>query len=169
MSHLAPVPQDGGVVLCFGNALHGDDGVAEAVGRSLIEAGLPPGWSVQAVGTRGLDALAWLMDARAVVLVDAAEPAGQPGRLAERDPAEVPLEAATVGHGMGLGHLLRAWRASHSAGAPARLLTIEMAALQSFHLGLSPPVAQAVVPAARVVSDWLTDAGWQVPAGVGTC
>jgi hypothetical protein len=38
-----------------------------------------------------------------VVLVDAAEPAGQPGRLAERDPALVPLEAAAVGHGMGLG------------------------------------------------------------------
>uniref|UniRef100_UPI0004754C3D hypothetical protein n=1 Tax=Ideonella sp. B508-1 TaxID=137716 RepID=UPI0004754C3D len=71
MSHDA-----GGVVLCFGNALHGDDGVAEAVGQALIAAGLPPGWSVQAVGTRGLDALAWLMDARAVVLVDAPNPRG---------------------------------------------------------------------------------------------
>lgn len=162
-------PCAGGVVLCFGNALHGDDGVAEAVGRCLLAAGLPPGWSVQTVGTRGLDALAWLMDARAVVLVDAAEPAGQPGRVSERDLAEVPLESAAVGHGMGLGHLLRAWRASSPARAPVRLLTIEMAALQPFHLGLSPPVAQAVAPAARVASDWLTDTCWQVPAGVGAC
>lgn len=164
MSHGA-----GGVVLCFGNALHGDDGVAEAVGRCLVETGLPPGWAVQAVGTRGLDALAWLMDAPAVVLVDAAEPAGQPGRLAERDPAQVPLEAAAVGHGMGLGHLLRAWRAARPAGAPARLLTIEMAALRSFHLGLSPPVAQAVAPAARMVADWLADRRWQRPAVAGVC
>jgi Ni,Fe-hydrogenase maturation factor len=36
---------------CAGNALHGDDGVAEAVGRCLLAAGLPAGWSV-AVGTR---------------------------------------------------------------------------------------------------------------------
>ncbi|KAB0583827.1 hydrogenase maturation protease [Ideonella dechloratans] len=164
MSHGA-----GGVVLCFGNALHGDDGVAEAVGCCLVAAGLPPGWSVQAVGTRGLDALAWLMDAPAVVLVDAAEPAGQPGRLAERDPAQVPLETAAVGHGMGLGHLLRAWRAARPAGVPARLLTIEMAALRSFHLGLSPAVAQAVAPAARMVADWLADRRWQMPAVAGVC
>ncbi|MCO5975385.1 hydrogenase maturation protease [Ideonella oryzae] len=169
MSHVAPVPQDGGVVLCFGNALHGDDGVAEAVGQALVAAGLPAGWSVQAVGTRGLDALAWLMDARAVVLVDAAEPAGQPGQLAERDPVAVPLEHAAVGHGMGLGHLLRAWRSCAVVPAPARLLTIEMAALRPFHLGLSPPVAQAVAPAARRVSGWLADTRWQVPAGVETC
>lgn len=164
MSHVAMGPQDGGVVLCFGNALHGDDGVAEAVGQALIAAGLPPGWSVQAVGTRGLDALAWLMDARAVVLVDAAEPAGQPGRLAERDPADVPLEAAAVGHGMGLGHLLRAWRGCVPDRAPTRLLTIEMDAVRSFHLGLSPAVTQAVGPAARTVSAWLADGRWQQPA-----
>ena len=162
-------PCAGGIVLCFGNALHGDDGVAEAVGRCLLAAGLPAGWSVQAVGTRGLDALAWLMDARAVVLVDAAEPAGQPGRLAERDPAQVPLEAAAVGHGMGLGHLLRAWQAGRPAGAPVRLLTIEMAALWPFHLGLSSAVAQAVAPAAQVVAGWLADHRWQVPAEAGAC
>ena len=136
---------------------------------ALIAAGLPPGWSVQAMGTRGLDALAWLVDAPAVVLVDAAEPVGQPGRVAERDPATVPLEPAVVGHGLGLGHLLRAWRASVPVQAPLRLLTIEMAALRPFHPGLSPPVAQAVAPAAAVVSGWLADIRWQLPAGVGIC
>jgi hypothetical protein len=45
-----------------------------------------------------------------------------------------------------------------------RLLTIEMAALRPFHLGLSPAV-QAVAPAAR--PGWLADHRWQVPAEAG--
>jgi len=65
---------------------------------------------------------------------------------------------------MGLGHLLRAWRACVPDRAPARLLTIEMDALRSFHLGLSPAVTQAVGPAAQTVSAWLADSRWQQPA-----
>lgn len=150
-------------VLCFGNELHGDDGFALAVGRQLAAQGLPAGWCLHEVGTRGLDALALLMDCRAALLLDAAQPAGQPGRLAEVDPRTVPVEAGLAGHAMGLGYTLQALRASGVPWPRLRLLTAEMAALQPYRLGLSAAVQQAVAPAVRQVQAWMREAAAAAP------
>jgi hydrogenase maturation protease len=145
-------------VLCFGNELHGDDGFGPAVGRALAELGLPGGWELHQLGTRGLDALALLQDCEAALLVDAEAPAGQPGRLRERRADELGSEASLVGHGMGLGFVLQALRAMPVRPGVLRILTAEMAEVRSFHLALSPAVAGAVEPAARQLGRWMQEA-----------
>lgn len=147
-------------VLCFGNELHGDDGFGPAVGRALAESGLPPGWALQSVGTRGLDALALLQGCQVALLVDAEAPAGQPGRLRERRADAIASEASVVGHGMGLGFVLRALQALPVADRleVLRLLTAEMAEVRSFQLALSPAVADAVEPAAQRLRHWMQEA-----------
>lgn len=142
-------------VLCFGNELHGDDGFALAVGRQLAAQGLPAGWSLHEVGTRGLDALALLLDCQTALLLDAAQPAGQPGRLAELDPRTVPVETGLAGHAMGLGYTLQVLRSSGAPWPALRLLTAEMAAVQPYRLGLSAAVQQAVAPAVQQVRAWM--------------
>ncbi|MFM2058043.1 MAG: hypothetical protein RLY71_2428 [Pseudomonadota bacterium] len=153
------------LVLCFGNELHGDDGFGPAVGRRLADdpaRPLPPGWQLHQIGTRGLDALALLHDCAAAILVDAAEPQGQPGRLCTPDLAGMAPEPVLAGHGLGIGSLLQALHALHDAAGPTprpgpalRLLTAEMSALTPFRLGLSEAVEAAVAPAAAQVRQWM--------------
>lgn len=157
-------------VLCFGNELHGDDGFGPAVGRRLAQAALPGGWTLQQVGTSGLDALALLQDCGAAILVDAeapgAGPGACPGRLRERRADELRPEPVLVGHGMGLGFLLQALPQLRVADAPPlrlRILTAEMARLRSFDPCLSPAMARAVDAAV----EWLR--GWMAADAEGAC
>lgn len=169
-------PQARRLLLCFGNELHGDDGFGPAVGRRLAAQPLPPSWQLHQIGTCGLDALALLQDCETAILIDAAAPDGQPGRLRELDAAAVPVEAALAGHGMGLGFVLRALQAGGGTPVPAlRILTAEMAAVDMFRMDLSPAVAAAVDPAAARVRDWMTAGttarcadGSQLREGAGT-
>ncbi len=141
-------------LICFGNDLHGDDGFGPAVCRRLAEQPLPADVRVFEAGTRGLDALALFEGCDEAIVVDAAEPAGQPGRLAFPD-AEICAEDSSLpGHGAGVGYLLRALSA---LGTPPRLrvMTAEAAALTPFQPGLSPPVETAVEEAAQVLRGWL--------------
>lgn len=150
-------------VLCFGNDLHGDDGVGPAVGQRLLERGdLPPDWEVHIVGTQGLDALDLMLDSETVLLVDACAPAGQPGALHELDPDRLAAEATPIGHGQGLGYALGALRACDAPAPAQRLLAVEMAAVTPFRPTLSEPVAQAVDAAADRLRAWM-----EAPAHVG--
>lgn len=143
-------------LLCFGNELHGDDGFGPAVGQRLAAQPLPPPWQLHQVGTRGLDALSLLLDCEAAIVIDAAAPDGQPGRLRELDASAVAVEASIVGHGMGLGFVLRALAASGGRQPALRILTAEMADVSPFRMSLSPPVAEAVDAAVVQVRGWMT-------------
>ena len=154
-------------LLCLGNELHGDDGFGIAVGRALAASGLPAPWQLVSAGTRGLEALAVLQDCATAIVVDAAAPAGRPGRLQQWQPEDVALEDARADHGLGLGWVLRALRSLHDATPAAaprlRILTAEMSGLQPFHIGLSAPV-QAAVPAATArLRAWMQEP-WDEPA-----
>ena len=142
-------------LLCFGNELHGDDGFGPVVGQRLLAQPLPPTWELHQVGTRGLDALSLLLDCDAAIVIDAAAPDGQPGRLRERDASAVAVEASIVGHGMGLGFVLRALQASGEPRPALRILTAEMADVSPFRMSLSPAVAEAVDAAVAQVRDWM--------------
>lgn len=147
------------LLLCFGNELHGDDGFGPAVGRQLAAQGLPPGWQLRQMDTRGLEALGPLQDCEVAFLVDAAAPAGAPGRLDEFAVDALAAEPVQAGHGMGLGFLLQALAALRPQGLPRlRLLTAQMAGHRPFDLTLSPPVARAVPDAVRRLRGWMQEA-----------
>lgn len=142
-------------LLCLGNELHGDDGFGPAVARRLAGEALPSPWQLH-LGAAGMpDVLALLQDCESAIVVDAAAPAGQPGRLREWAADEVPAEAAPGGHGQGLGDALRALRALGTAWPPMRILSVEMAAVTPFRMSLSPPVEAAVEPAVARLRAWM--------------
>lgn len=148
------------LLLCFGNELHGDDGFGPAVGRRLAAQGLPAGWALRQMDTRGLEALGPLQDCEAAILVDAAAPAGQPGRLQACRADALAAEPVLAGHGMGLGYVLQALAALRPQGLPRlRLLTVQMAGHRPFDLTLSPPVARAVPAAVRRLRRWMQEDG----------
>jgi hydrogenase maturation protease len=142
-------------LICFGNDLHGDDGFGTAVYRRLATLERPAGWHLFDAGTRGLDALALFQGCGEVILVDAAAPAGHPGRLAWPLPEEIAVESALPGHGSGVGYLLQALAALESAPPRLRILTAEMTAVTPFRSGLSPAVTLAVEQAAALLGRWM--------------
>lgn len=145
-------------ILCFGNDLHGDDGFGPALGAQLARRGMPAGWTLHLVGTRGLDALALLLDCEAAIVVDAEAPAGQPGRLRERSGGELNLESSRVGHGMGLAFVLQALHHLVVQPPALRILTAEMADARSFQPALSPAVADCLETAERTLRAWMAPA-----------
>lgn len=144
-------------LLCLGNELHGDDGFGPAVGRVLAAHGLPQAWQLVQAGTRGLEALAALQGCTAAIVVDAAAPAGEPGRLREWRPEHIALEGAPADHGLGLGWVLRALEPLTAPASPPRLriLTAEMSELATFRIGLSTAVQAAVPEAAVQLQRWM--------------
>lgn len=141
-------------VIGFGNDLHGDDGYGAAVCRRLAELPLPADVRVFAAGTRGLDALALFEGCDEAIVVDAGEPAGQPGRLAFPAPDALAEDSSLPGHGAGVGYLLRALAALGQAPR-LRIVTAEAAALTPFNLQLSPPMRGAVEETVLLLRGWL--------------
>lgn len=138
-------------VICFGNELHGDDGFGPAVCRRLAAEPVPAGWRVFEAGSRGLDAIVLFEGCREAIVVDAAAPAGRPGRLSEPRPAEIDESVAAHGHGAGVAYLLRALAALQDAPPRVRIVAAEMATLTPFRPGLSAPVALAVEEAVALL------------------
>ncbi len=138
----------------FGNDLHGDDGFGAAVCRRMAELPLPDDVRVFAAGTRGLDALALFEGCDEAIVVDATEPAGQPGRLSFPAPESLAEDSSLPGHGAGVGYLLRALSA---LGTPPhlRVIAAEAAALTPFRPGLSAEMEQAVEAAVALLDGWL--------------
>lgn len=141
-------------VICFGNDLHGDDGFGAAVCQRLAELPLPADVRVFAAGTRGLDALALFEDCDEAIVVDAGEPAGQPGRLGFPVAETLAEDSSLPGHGAGVGYLLRALAALGQTPR-LRIVTAEAAALTPFHTELSPEMQRAVEETVPLLRDWL--------------
>lgn len=141
-------------VIGFGNDLHGDDGYAAAVCRGLAELDLPADVRVYEAGTRGLDALALFEGCSEAIVIDAAEPAGHPGRLAFPDPEVCAGDSHLPGHGAGVGYLLRALSVLDSPPR-LRIVTAEAAALTPFNPVLSTQMRGAVAATLEVLRGWL--------------
>lgn len=141
-------------LICFGNDLHGDDGFGPAVCRRTAALPLPGDVRVFEAGTRGLDALALFEDCDEAILVDATEPAGNPGRISSPAPDTLAGASALAGHGAGVDYLLRALEALGSVSR-LRIVAAEATALTPFQPGLSPAMEQAVEETLSLLGGWL--------------
>ena len=143
------------MVIGIGNPDRGDDGIGPVVAAKLAGR-LPPG---VALAARSGDMLALIedwADADALICIDAAAPAGMPGRIHRLDPtvAELPREPVVASsHAFGLAEAIALARALHRA--PARIVVYAVEGCQ-FDGGtpLSPPVAAAADAVAdRIVAE----------------
>ncbi|MCW2314500.1 hydrogenase maturation protease [Rhodoblastus acidophilus] len=144
-------------ILCFGNPLHGDDGVGAAVFAALSARKPPEGLEVIEAGTPGPAALALFEDCDEAIVVDALAPAGSPGRVAQLAPEGIDAETTPAPHGMGLGYILRALNALPGPRPEIRIIGIEAASHRPFQPGLSPAVARAAGEVARLLGPCFED------------
>jgi hydrogenase maturation protease len=139
-------------VVCFGNALHGDDGFGRHVFR-----GLPPEIEAFDAGIAGLDALPYFEGCAKAVIVDALRtgaPAGTVHRLAPDDLAP-PVGALSL-HELGVSGLLAALG---DRGPEVVIVGAEAGEVRPFGDGLSAPLAAALPEVIRlVVRECATDA-----------
>jgi hydrogenase maturation protease len=142
-------------IVCMGNELVADDGIAIRVGRALRRLGLPPSVRVEFQPHLGLDLIDLFRPGERFVLVDAMQTGAPPGTCRALDLAEVEELAGTpfCCHAMGLPEVLTVVRRV----APERLPTglsfvgVEAAILDRFDPALSPEVAAALPGAVETV------------------
>ncbi len=142
----------------IGNPDRGDDGVGPAVIAALTDR-LADG--TRAIPLRGdlLPLLDAWSQAERIVLVDACADRGAPGRIHRlHNPVaeELPPEAPTSSHALGMAETLALARALAEPGAAAPDVVVYAIEGACFDFGapLSPPVAAAIEPLAKqIVAD----------------
>lgn len=142
-------------VFCFGNPLHGDDGVGSRIAAALRQRPWPEDVEVVDLGVRALELPGLLEGCVAAVLVDAARGDGVAGQVAVRRVEEIlrPEDGATISHAADLQFALRAAQAEFGQLPPTRVVTVTVADLKTFTIGLSPAVERAIpVAVARIAS-----------------
>ena len=145
-------------IVCFGNELHGDDGLGPAVHALLSQAPLPEGVRLMRADVAGLSAIACFENCDRVIIVDALRGHGPAGTLHQLD--ALPLveaaardEAPAGFHGAGVGALLRLLPAALDTLPRMVLIGVEILAIRPFSPGLSAPVGARVgATAERVLS-----------------
>jgi hydrogenase maturation protease len=147
-------------IICFGNELHGDDGVGPAVHALLATKALPPGVRLMRADVAGLAAIGCFDGCRRAVVVDALRGFGAPGSVHDLDALPLADEAsrdeASGGfHGAGVGALLRLLPVALEHLPEIRLIGIEIESTTPFSPGLSAPVAGSIAMAARKVMEQL--------------
>lgn len=145
-------------IVCFGNELHGDDGLGPAVHALLSQAPLPAGVRLMRADVAGLSAIACFENCDRVIIVDALRGHGPAGTLYQLD--ALPLaeaaardEAPAGFHGAGVGALLSLLPAALDVLPRMILIGVETLSTRPFAPGLSAPVEARVGEAAgRVLS-----------------
>lgn len=131
-------------VLCFGNPLHGDDGIGPCIAEVLHQHRLPEDVEVLDLGTDGLALPILLTDCQEAVLVDAWRGEGPVGQVIVRNVEEILRQAgASISHGVNLGFALRTVLAGQGKLPPIHLVTVTITKVTTFHMGLSSAVARA--------------------------
>lgn len=142
------------LVLCLGNRLRRDDGVAWRV-ADLLEPDLPAGAAVVRTGLSGLKLLDEMEGFERVVLVDAILSGRRaPGTVLAFDAEELPVAPGPTPHVLGLASSLSLARRL-GAEVPRRVdvVAVEIADASSFEEGLTPPVEAALPAAVAAVRD----------------
>lgn len=145
-------------IVCFGNELHGDDGLGPAVHALLSQAPLPAGVRLMRADVAGLSAIACFENCDRVIIVDALRGHGPAGTLHQLDAlalaeAAARDEAPAGFHGAGVGALLSLLPAALDVLPRMILIGVEILATRPFTPGLSAPVeARVGETAGRVLS-----------------
>jgi hydrogenase maturation protease len=137
-------------VLLFGNPLHGDDGFGVAVGEALGER---PSLFIRHVQDP-VAGLSMLEGARQVIMVDAALPAGQPGRVQVfQGLSDDLIGQEQGGHESTPWFLLKAGDALLGAAMPeVFLVTGEAASIGRWRLELSTQLKAAIPEAVSAIN-----------------
>ncbi len=148
------------LVLCLGNEIHADDGVALRVAKEL-RGKLPPGVDLEEAPVAGLYVLDYLVGYEFAVVVDAYLPENpQPGRV--RVFELVPDGSPPVGaspHFFSFLDVLN-WGVRRGIPVPKRLVVVGVEVADPFRFGeeLDPRVEAAVPEAVKAVLEVLKDA-----------
>jgi hydrogenase maturation protease len=133
-------------VLCVGNELCHDDGVAIRVAEILTR--LPGlGAEIIILSELSLDTIEWMLDAERLVVVDAMVTGRAPGHvMVDRHPRRTREATTSVGHAVTLGAILELADHLRAGHAPLRttLIGIEAADMSPFGITLSPKVRAAI-------------------------
>jgi hydrogenase maturation protease len=140
------------LVAAIGNPDRGDDGVGPAVAR-VLQRQMPAGVRVIECGGDVLELVDEWARSAAVILVDASEPAGEPGRIRRLDLATSSLPAdfaQNSTHAFGLAETVELSRA---LGRLPSHLVVYLVEGERFDIGapLSPRVAEAIEKVAKAV------------------
>jgi len=146
------------LVAAIGNPDRGDDGVGRAVAH-VLKLSVPAGVSVREYGGDILELIDDWAEYPAVIMIDASDPAGQPGRIRRLDPVASVLPAdfaQNSTHAFGLAEAVELARALGQL--PCRFV-VYLVEGEQFDLGapLSSPVAAAVEKVAEAVLAELSD------------
>ncbi|GAA1189425.1 hydrogenase maturation protease [Streptomyces hebeiensis] len=156
------------LVAGIGNVFLGDDGFGVETVRLLAGRALPPDVELMDAGIRGVHLAYRLLDGWCrLVLVDTVDRGAAPGTvhlieagLDGTEPSAAGEPARVDGHGMDPAAVLRLLRDLHAGVGgtlPERILVVGCQPLTFEEgIGLSPPVAAAVGPAADLVLDLVT-------------
>jgi hydrogenase maturation protease len=142
-------------ILCLGNELVGDDGVAIRVGRILGELPLPEHVSIDLVPQLGFDLLEAVASADRIVLVDAMSTGRPVGTCVTLDGRAIERYSAgtSASHTLGIAELMELANRLAPERAPATLhfVGVEGAAFGEYGTRLSPEVAAAIPTAVESV------------------
>jgi hydrogenase maturation protease len=131
-------------ILCIGNALHGDDGLGEAVWLRLAELDLPANVRLGRAAFASMAALAGIEGCDRAIVVDALQGFGEPGSVHCLPADAIAAEDSPVGHGAGLGHWLAQLPMWFEPVPSVEVIGVEVAQLNAFVPGLSAVVAAAL-------------------------
>ncbi|AEW99430.1 hydrogenase maturation protease [Streptantibioticus cattleyicolor] len=152
-----PAPAARVLVAGIGNVFLGDDGFGVEVARTLAGRRLPDGVDLVNTGVRGVHLAYQLLDGyHTAVLVDVTRRGGRPGTVylieTPRAGPATPEDALIDGHRMtpdAVLALLGTLSAGTAADRPRRVVVVGCEPERLAEgIGLSPPVAAAVAPAA---------------------
>jgi hydrogenase maturation protease len=143
------------VVVGCGNILAGDDGIGIEVVKRLQTESLPDSVQVIEAGVPGLTLLDLMTGATKAIIIDAVFAGGQPGEIFRFTDADLPEHVTTSWsvHGIGLREALVWGRNFEPERMPAEIVIIgiQIASLEKWKIGLSPPLVKAVEQALEKV------------------
>jgi len=135
-------------IVCFGNELHGDDGIGLAVHDYLAGMALPAGVSLFYAGHNGLNALRYFEDCQQVIIVDAMQPDGEPGRIhqinAHRYLAQLNDVNPLSSHRLSIPELVKVLYKTLRQPPRVELFALEATAVTGFKPGLSKAVGDRI-------------------------
>ena len=143
----------------IGNIFNGDDGFGVAVAAALAGMEMPENVRVVDYGIRGIDlAFALMDDYDVAILVDAVSRGGAPGTVYTIEPDVDEIEGGGAfegGHGLDPVKVLAMAKSMGARFGRILVVGCEPASLgdDSGFIGLSPPVAAAVEPAAQMIRE----------------
>jgi hydrogenase maturation protease/hydrogenase 3 maturation protease len=138
-------------ILCIGNALHGDDGLGEAVWTRLSAARLPPHVRLACRPFVAPAVLTGLEDCARLIVVDALQGFGVPGSVHRLRPQDITAGPGAGSHGAGLGQWLAQLDGWFDPVPQVEIVGAELQRMAPFSPGLSPAVAAAVAPVCECV------------------